>query len=245
MDNTTDINIITSDHGRRIFRHSSNKGSVIDYLENGTPKKIFVPDGIFRPDIRVLFGSGGVKIFDTKPVDKFIAVKGMEYAKGLNFITPCTDVELDTRLEPFQTNLDSIESTQEITRTYDPYDGISHTYAANFVNIELAGFKFVLPSIHEMAVVWLESDNLDILDPTINKEENFRYLGVRNRGGRFGGYSYWTNQEYNADHAYVFMATGVIDKRPKVLKESRHYYKVLPIAILENVLRFDSESEIQ
>ena len=164
--------------GRHIYRHSSNQGSVIEFDYWGTKKKLFVADAKYR---------GLDLAYDTT-----------RQSHGNPQLTVTTDyfngsADSDTAALSYTKNDSWIQSTYSQLRNdgtaksnTDKLMAYSTTQAAHHCrNQNISGVgQLDLPNLYELIILYLESDNIDALDPTVNSNRN-KALGKMNTYGRF------------------------------------------------------------
>ena len=67
-----------------------------------------------------------------------------------------------------------------------------------------------LPNLYELIILYLESDNIDALDPTVESNRG-KALGMMNVSGRFDFYvgAFWSSTERD-DYAWTVHSTGCV-----------------------------------
>ena len=197
---------------RKLYRHSSNEGSVIEFDYWGTWTKLFVADAKYR----------GLNLaYDTaaKPHN------GLQL-----FVTSaCFNGSRDDCTEALPYNKDDawIQSTYEALKkdgtaksNTDKLMAYSTTQAAHHCrdqNIPGVG-QLDLPNIYELIVLYLESDNIDALDPTVESNRD-KALGMMNTNGRFyfgGRGSVWSTTGYNSRYAWSVGHYGAVVRPAQV-----------------------------
>ena len=183
--------------GRRIYRHESNQGSVIEFDYWGTPMKLFVADAKYR----------GLDLdYDT-----------MASGHGIKQISVTTDhfngIADDTEPLSYTRNDAWIQSTYAELRydgtaksNTDILMGFSTTRAAHYCrNQNISGVgQLDLPNLYEVIILYLESDNIDALDPTAESNRD-KALGMMNTHGRFdfnNNSVVWSSTGCNSDDAW-------------------------------------------
>ena len=168
-------------HYRKIYRHSSNEGSVIEFDMYGTPIKLFVADAKYR----------AVKPWRTSGADTSLNNFMGDYQcinpnagsddRGSPLSYNLTDQELQAQFPGFKTDKTAKENTDALMTYNDT----------------------------EAAVLYLEADNLDALDPTAEQYPDMM-LGYKATNGRFYnifGYT-WSSTEHGSSHARVIGWSG-------------------------------------
>ena len=185
--------------GRRIYRHSSNQGSVIEFDYWGTLMKLFVADAKYR---------GSHLTYDT-------VVQSHGNPQLTAITNACFNGSVDNHKEVLTYTKDDtwIQSTYAALKN----DGTAKsntdflmkfgtTEAAHFArqqNISGVG-QLDLPNLYELIILYLESDNIDALDPTVESNRD-KALGIMNTHGRFNfnnQYRVWSGTEFRYDAAY-------------------------------------------
>lgn len=189
---------------RKIYRHFSNEGSVIEFDMYGTPIKLFVADAKYRD----------VKPWRTRSTDASVDNFMGDYhrinpiADGDDRGSPLsynlTDQELQARFPSFKTDKTAKENTDALM-TYDDTEAAHWCRAQNISGVGALD----LPNIYELVVLYLEADNIDALDPTAEQYPNMM-LGYKATNGRFYnifGYT-WSSTEHGSSHARVIGWSG-------------------------------------
>lgn len=223
--------------GRAVYRHSSNKGSVIIYDEFGTTKSLFVADAAYR---------GTAKWRNTAA-----AVSGLKqwnhwYAPTctgnvLDITTGYVDLSTVADLTPYSAQLSDAHFQAALTATLasviqtakaatDLMIAAGNCPAAQFCRNQSVGIELQLPNIYQLLVMFAEGDVIDSLDPTVAANPTFAlgkygtntyrwYLGGRNRT--------WSSAEYSATDACTMYYGGYTYNNGKTST-----YGVAPVAEL-------------
>lgn len=183
---------------RKIYRHPSNEGSVIEFDMYGAQVKLFVADAKYRT----------VKPWGASGTDASLDI----FAGDCQYINPSddsdnrsgplsynlTDQELQARFPRFKADKTAKENT-DVLMTYNDTEAAHWCRAQNISGVGALD----LPNIYELMVIYLESDNLDALDPTAEQYPNmmlgYKMLGYKATDGRFyntSGYT-WSSTEHN------------------------------------------------
>ena len=192
---------------RKIYRHSSNEGSVIEFDYWGSPMKLFVADAKYRAaNLR----------YDTtcqSHGNPQISVTG-DYFNGSadNKNEALTYTKDDAWIQSTYAALKNDGTAKSNT---DILMGFSTTAAAHHCrNQDIPGVgQLDLPNLYELIIMYLESDNIDALDPTASSNRA-KALGKVNTNGRFdfGADSLWSSTEHDSLRAwYCYPAGGVYD----------------------------------
>lgn len=160
---------------RKIYRHESNEGSVIEFDMFGKKVKLFVADAKYR-------GTGtygvdsDVELKAYNQDDKLIMASQPTAALSSNL----TDAELQARFPSFST----VETAKVATSyLYSRNQAGTAAYFCRSKSISGVG-TLDIPNIYELMVIFLESDNIDSLDPAASTKQNFM-LGFKATNGRF------------------------------------------------------------
>lgn len=187
---------------RKIYRHSSNEGSVIEFDFYGTPMKMFVADAKYRSNGKH-YGQYQVDL----PLKGFLIEGyinpsdiGDDQSSALTY--NLTDQELQDRFPSFST-VETAKAATDILMQYDDTDAAHHCRAQVIDSVGALD----LPNIYELIILYLESDNIDALDPSADDHPELK-LGCTNPNGRFNGNSAWASTEYDLNSSRVVMKTG-------------------------------------
>ena len=205
---------------RKIYRHSSNEGSVIEFDMYGKAVKLFVADAKYR----------AVKPWRASSTDTSLSNFMGDYQcinptadgddRGSPLSYNLTDQELQARLPSFKTDKTAKENTDALMA----YNDTEAAHWCRAQNISGVG-ALDLPNIYELIVLYLEADNIDALDPTAEQYPNMM-LGYKATNGRFYnifGYT-WSSTEHGSSHARVVGWSGdVFDDTES------HSYGVVPV----------------
>lgn len=200
--------VITSTHGRTIYSDDKLSCVCIEFDYWGNKKTLQVPYAAYRPWLSTeinldmerddLVSVGDKPLWVAKEnIDTFVAVPKI------------TDKKLQKVLEDFKNDRTGEENTNCIIK----YGSPAGIYCRS---IELHGRKnyFDVGNVYEMSIVWIEADNIDKVDPTLNMFSH-RALGTGNCYGRFRGRNNdivgcWTSSEFNQYLAWVIFPNGFI-----------------------------------
>ena len=192
---------------RRIYRHSSNEGSVIVFDYWGTPMKLFVVDAKYRtahlsydttsqshgnPQLRV-----ATDYFNGSRDNNRAA---LSYTKD--------DAWIQSTYAALQ-NDGTAKSNTDILMQFDTTEAAHHCRNQNIPGVG----QLDLPNLYELIILYLESDSIDALDPTA-PDNRTRALGMMNPSGRFrfnGDSSVWSSTEYSAGRSNDVVYWGSAD----------------------------------
>ena len=198
--------------GRKIYRHESNEGSVIEFDYWGSPMKLFVADAKYR--------GYGPKYDETGRSHGNPQLNGIAgfYNSYLNGTFEGDD---PTVALPYTRNDAWIQSTYAALKNdgtarsnTDKLTAYSSARAAHHCrNQDIPGVgQLDLPNLYELIILYLESDNIDALDPTVESNRN-KALGKMGTYGRFNvGYysSVWSSTERDSRYAWCIGDGGAL-----------------------------------
>ena len=195
--------------GRRIYRHSSNAGSVIEFDYWGTPMKLFVADAKYR----------GLNLaYDTS----YRSHGNPQLSVTTAYFNGSADN--DTAALSYTKNDSWIQSTYPQLRNdgtaksnTDKLMAYSSTQAAHHCrNQDIPGVgQLDLPNLYELIILYLESDNIDALDPTA-ESNRAKALGKMNTYGRFDFNNQslvWSSTENSSTYAWGVSYNGSAGNR--------------------------------
>ena len=170
---------------------------MIEFDYWGSPMKLFVADAKYRSTGLAYDG------FSRSHGNPNISVKSGYF-----------DGTADDRTEALPYTKDDawIQSTYAVLKddgtaksNTDHLMGFSNTKAAHHCrNQDISGVgPLDLPNLYELIILYLESDNIDALDPTAEANKT-KALGIMGDGGRFsfGGDYAWSSTKHDTGHAW-------------------------------------------
>ena len=218
--------------GRKLWRHSNNEGCVIEFDQYGKNTKLYVPDAKFRNfSFKEISSDVG---WTTQLHTPILELNSYDYLldSSKSYSQPFTDDEFLTD-EQLQTKLDSMLNNGTFADDFNAKQGTDAILASLDASSEAATFARSLvptglracdiPNIYELAVIWLESDNIDSIDPTVNEFNDLR-LGSPNR---FNSDYFWTCTEVQSSSSFTSLhlnCNGTV----KAYRRNASYY-VLPV----------------
>ena len=190
---------ITPVSSRKIYRHSSNQGSVIEFDYWGTKKKLFVADAKYRAtnlayDTPIQQSHGNPQLSVT--TDNF---NGSE-DDPLDALTYTKDDSWIQSTYPELKNDGTAKSNTDFLMKFDTTKAAHHCRDQYVTTIG----QLDLPNLYELIILYLESDNIDVLDPTVSSNRD-KALGVMNTNGRFNFNNrglVWSSTESNSNRAW-------------------------------------------
>ena len=196
----TENNPLISNSGRKLYRHPNNEGSVLVFDQYGKNTKLYVPDAKYRNfSYKEISSDVGCTTQLHTPI---LELGDYEYLLELNKSSSqsftddefLTDSQLQSKLDSilnngtFADDFTAKQGTDAILASLDASSEVA-TYTRSLVPTNLRACD--IPNTYELSVIWLESDNIDSIDPTVNKFNDLR-LGSPSR---FNGNYFWTCTE--------------------------------------------------
>ena len=183
---------------RKIYRHESNQGSIIEIDYWGRALKLFVADAKYRAMRKWGLAS------DIPSLDNIASEHGMinqtevpdDATKELPYCWT------DRELQSFYPGLQADKTSEQNTDILVGYVNTDAAHWCRAQNISGVG-ALDLPNAYELMVIYLESDRLDALDPTASSYPQYM-LGCKNPRGRFCpdvNNRYWASTEVSAERA--------------------------------------------
>ena len=189
---------IQKKQGRKIYRHESGEGSVIEFDMYGTPVKLFVADAKYRA-----IKEWRLNHVDT-PLDNFQEDYRWinpgnapdDESKPLSY--SLTDQELQAQFPSFKSDKTARQNTDVLMQCNndmdDDFDNDNEAvHWCRAQNIPGIG-NLDLPNIYELMIIYLEADNIDTLDPTLGQYPDMM-LGHKSTYGRFRQLRPWSSTE--------------------------------------------------
>lgn len=189
------MNKIVTKSGRLIQRHPNGEGSVLEFSQYGTRASLFIPDAKFRDFTprRLLenWDQSTVHPEFRAKNNFFLLGEERDSTKPLRYQGTLSDgplsLLLDDKVKPsLKFDLSAQGSTDNLLRLEPQSEACQ--YARSLVPSGLRPCD--IPNLYELAVIWIESDNLDKLDPTVKDHPSNR-LGYPSR---FTDY-FWSGTE--------------------------------------------------
>ena len=209
---------------RKLYRHSSNEGSVIEIDYWGTPMKLFVADAKYR--------TAGLKYDSTRRShgNPQLSVSNV-YFNGAsdNPTEALTYTRDDAWIQSTYAALKNDGTAKSNTDFLMKFDTTEAAHHCRNQDISGVG-QLDLPNLYELIILYLESDNIDALDPTVESNRD-KALGMMNTHGRFsfnGDSSVWSSTEYSAVYARLARCNGTTGQYYQT-----HFYGVVPVKELD------------
>ena len=192
---------------RKIYRHSSNEGSVIEFDYWGTTKKLFVADAKYRPATALANDTTdqdhGLPKMDDKGDWR---PQGSSDDRSKLLTWTMTDKEWQDKWPQLRQDGTAKSNTDRLMQ-------FSTTQAAHHCrNQNISGIGALdLPNIYELFIMYMEADRLDAMDPTFEQYKD-RGLGCKSTNGRFYMHDsqVWSSSEYSNDDGYRVCSDGQV-----------------------------------
>ena len=196
---------ITTQSSRKIYRHISEIGTVLEYNDNNVLRKILILDAKYRAS-GLKFGSTNIPV-NLPNFNQSATLTGyietVPYTPLVN-IPRLSDLDLNSKWgSVLDTNIAEYNCTEWLKlNTEIDNDSISGVPAINYCNkLVLNGISAVLPNINDLLRIYFEADNIDNLDPTVNDYSQYR-LGININKDAFWQNSYALSST-NYDNLHV------------------------------------------
>ena len=164
--------------GRKIYRHSSNQGSVIEFDYWGAKKKLFVVDAKYR---------GLDLVYDAKSRShgnpQLTVTTGYFNGSADDPTEALSYTRDDAWIQSTYPELKGDETAKSNTDKLMVYSATEAAHHCRNQDIPGVG-QLDLPNLYELIILYLESDNIDALDPTVESNRD-KALGMMNPYGRF------------------------------------------------------------
>lgn len=163
---------------RKIYRHSSNAGSVIEFDYWGTPVKLFVADAKYR-NVGLAYDS----IEEDNENPKITTGGGYINGSADPYSKPLAYNKTDNEVQRWMPSLVGDGTAKSNTDSLMKFDTTEAAHHCRNQNISGIG-QLDLPNLYELIILYLESDNIDALDPTAEANRD-NMLGFKSTRGRF------------------------------------------------------------
>lgn len=175
------------DTGRKLYRHSSGMGTVMEYTDvDSTNKKVLILDASYRSTSKS--ASTNVCPSTLKQLNAS-ASEEIKNASGTNYVTGFTAA---TRLPMSDSYLNMIWPAAKVDSHSSAYNTqqwlelAKDPAAAQYASaITVAGTACQVPNLNVALRIFIEANNLDALDPTLSANAT-KALGDANPNGFFG-----------------------------------------------------------
>lgn len=175
------------DTGRKLYRHSSGMGTVMEYIDaDSSKKKVLILDASYRST-----GTSASNIACPSTLKQIApsATEDISNAIGNNYVTGFADA---TRLSMSDSYLniiwpaDKVDSHSSAYNTQQWLELAQDPAAAQYASaITVAGAACQVPNLNVALRIFIEANTLDALDPTLSANAT-KALGDANPNGFFG-----------------------------------------------------------
>lgn len=175
------------DTGRKLYRHSSGMGTVMEYIDaDASKKKVLILDASYRST-----GTSASTLVCPSTLKQIApsASEDISNAIGNNYVTGFADA---TRLSMSDSYLniiwprDKVDSHSSAYNTQQWLELAKDPAAAQYASaITVAGAACQVPNLNVALRIFIEANNLDALDPTLSANAT-KALGDANPNGFFG-----------------------------------------------------------
>lgn len=213
--------------GRYIYRHESDMGSVLLFDMFGEAVKLFVVDAKYRTKAAFMLGAyvdSMLTNFQDKNKGGSYYINNGSAAVGTTANVP---VITDASLQGYWASLSADKTARYNCDVWMALDkqtittGSSSSMSSNVLFVPAVSYARSLtdvfsdgcdvPNEYELMVLYLESDNIDALDPTVATNKTKALGKVANPAGRFRfdgtGYA-WSSTEYNYNNVRSVSSDG-------------------------------------
>ena len=184
--------------GRKIYRHESGEGSVIEFDMYGTPVKLFVADAKYRAIKEWRLNHVDTPLDNFQEDYRWINPGNVPDDESKPLSYSLTDQELQAQFPSFKSDKTARQNTDVLMQcNNDMDDDLDNDNEAvhwcRAQNIPGIG-NLDLPNIYELMIIYLEADNIDTLDPTSGQYPDMM-LGYKSTYGRFRRLRPWSSTE--------------------------------------------------
>ena len=218
--------------GRTIQRHPNGEGSVLTFDMYGSKVNLYIPDAKYRDFTprnilnssnynHQLHSAGYKYVFE----DFYLLGSSKDSSQPFTDDEYLTDSQLQSHLntalnnQSFKLDWTAKEGTDAILQYYPSSPACN--YVRSLVPSGLRGCD--IPNLYELSVIWLESDQIDTLDPTV-KDYSDKRLGSPER---FNSTYFWTctgTKDSNSYNSYNLNQNGYLYGRDRYNK-----FGILPV----------------
>lgn len=175
------------DTGRKLYRHSSGMGTVMEYIDaDASKKKVLILDASYRSTGKS--ASTPVCPSTLKQIAPS-ATEDIKNAVGNNYVTGFADAARLSMSDSYLNIIwpaDKVDSHSSAYNTQQWLDLATDPAAAQYASaITVAGTACQVPNLNVALRIFIEANNLDALDPTLSANAT-KALGDANPNGFFG-----------------------------------------------------------
>lgn len=177
---------LTVDTGRKLYRHSSGMGTVMEYIDaDASKKKVLILDASYRST-----GKSASTLVCPSTLKQIApsATEDISNAIRNNYVTGFADARLS--MPDSYLNIiwpaDKVDSHSSAYNTQQWLELATDPAAAQYASaITVAGTACQVPNLNVALRIFIEANNLDALDPTLSANAT-KALGDANPNGFFG-----------------------------------------------------------
>lgn len=175
------------DTGRKLYRHSSGMGTVMEYIDaDASKKKVLILDASYRSTSKS--ASTNVCPSTLKQIAPS-ATEDIKNAVRNNYVTGFTDAARLYMSDSYLNIIwpaDKVDSHSSAYNTQQWLELATDPAAAQYASaITVAGTACQVPNLNVALRIFIEANNLDALDPTLSANAT-KALGDANPNGFFG-----------------------------------------------------------
>ena len=191
---------------RKIYRHESNEGSVIEFDMFGKKVKLFVADAKYR-GLNLTYDTSHRSHGNPQLPVTTASFNGSVDNKTQALTYNKNDAWIQSTY-PQLRNDGTAKSNTDFLMSFNTTDAAHHCRNQNISGIG----QLDLPNLYELIILYLESDNIDALDPTASSNRD-KALGKMNTYGRFDFNNQrrvWSSTEDSSVHAWYVHDGGSV-----------------------------------
>lgn len=175
------------DTGRKLYRHSSGMGTVMEYIDaDASKKKVLILDASYRST-----GKSASTLVCPSTLKQIApsATEDIKNAVGNNYVTGFADAARLNMSDSYLNIIwpaDKVDSHSSAYNTQQWLELATDPAAAQYASaITVAGTACQVPNLNVALRIFIEANNLDALDPTLSANAT-KALGDANPNGFFG-----------------------------------------------------------
>ena len=177
---------------RKLYRHESDEGSVIEFDYWGTWTKLFVADAKYRGvDLRYDATNRSHGLPQLSVTTEWFNGSQDDNTAALTYTKD--DAWIQSTYATLRNDGTAKSNTDKLME-YSTTQAAHHCRDQNISGVGQLDF----PNLYELIILYLESDNIDALDPTAESNRD-KALGMMNTNGRFsfnGSLAIWASTQY-------------------------------------------------
>lgn len=175
------------DTGRKLYRHSSGMGTVMEYIDaDASKKKVLILDASYRSTGKSASTSVCPSTLKQIPSS---ATEDIKNAVGNNYVTGFGDAKRLSMSDSYLNKVwpaANVDSHSSAYNTQQWLELATDPAAAQYASaITVAGTACQVPNLNVALRIFIEANNLDALDPTLSANAT-KALGDANPNGFFG-----------------------------------------------------------